>query len=137
MGFNPNFYQELGELIDKYAFNKSEQDAYKELCDEDNKKIKEMMLGADIKNYATSKFKATCIQSTRQYFDEEKLIKVIHTNDLPESLGIIKTKEYIDEDALETAIYNGYIDEDTLKQITDCMIEKVVNTLKISKVKEV
>ena len=133
MGFNESFYQELSELIDKYALNKNEQDAYKKLCDEDNKKIKEMMLEAELKNWSTSDYKATCSTSTRQTFDEDKLIMFFKSENIPDSLGIIKTKEYIDEDALETAIYNGLIPEDTVKRIGDYMTEKVVYTLKVSK----
>lgn len=133
--FNENFYQELGELIDTYALNKNELDSYKKLCDEDNKKIKDMMLEAELKNYATGSFKATCSETVKQTFDENMLIGVIKNNDIPDSLGIIKTREYIDEDALEAAIYNGLIPENVIKEIGGCMTEKVSYALRVSKVK--
>ena len=133
--FNENFYQELGELIDTYALNKNELDSYKKLCDEDNKKIKDMMVEAELKNYATGSFKATCSETIKQTFDENMLISVIKNNNIPDSLGIIKTKEYIDEDALETALYNGLIPENVIKEIGSCMTEKVSYALRVSKVK--
>lgn len=136
MGFEESFYKDLGELIDKYAINKNELDSYKKLCDEDNKKIKDMMIEADLKNWSTSSFKASCSTSVRQTFDEGKLIMFFKSENIPDSLGIIKTREYIDEDALEAAIYNGLIPEETVKHIGDYMTEKTVYTLKVSKVKE-
>lgn len=129
------FYQELIELIDKYGFNKNELDSYKAICDEDNKKIKDMMAEANLKAYNTDKYKATYIVSERTSMNESKMLGVIHSNNIPDSLGIIKTKEYIDEDALESAIYNGEISEDVLAQIAECMEKKEVVSLKLTRQK--
>ena len=130
------FYKELEELIDKYGFNKNELDSYKAICDEDNKKIKDMMAEANLKNYNTDKYKATYIISDRTSIDESRLLAVIHANNIPDSLGIIKTKEYIDEDALESAIYNNEISDDVMAQISECMIKKEVISLKLTRQKE-
>lgn len=129
------FYQELIELIDKYGFNKNELDSYKAICDKDNKKIKDMMAEANLKAYNTDKYKATYIVSERTSMNESKMLGVIHSNNIPDSLGIIKTKEYIDEDALESAIYNGEISEDVLAQIAECMEKKEVVSLKLTRQK--
>lgn len=129
------FYKELEELIDKYGFNKNELDSYKAICDEDNKKIKDMMANANLKNYNTDKYKATYIVSDRTTIDEVRLIGIVHMNNLPDSLGIIKTREYIDEDALESAIYEGEISEEVMKQISECMIKKEVVSLKLTRQK--
>lgn len=130
------FYQELIEAIDRYGFNKDELDDYKAICDEESKHIKQMMGDAHLKSYNTDLFKATYIVSDRTTMDEAKLLGVIHKNNLPETLGIIKTKEYIDEDALESAIYNGEISDDVMAQISECTIKKEVISLKLTKQKE-
>lgn len=126
------FYKELNDLIDKYGFNKYELDSYKALCDESNKQIKEMMAEANLKNYNTDRYKVTYIVSERTSINEAMLIGVIHSNNIPDSLGIIKTREYIDEDALESAIYNGEISDDVMAQIAECMDKKEVISLKLT-----
>lgn len=126
------FYKELNDLIDKYGFNKCELDSYKAICDESNKQIKDMMAEANLKNYNTDRYKVTYIVSERTSMNEAKLIGVIHSNNIPNSLGIIKTREYIDEDALESAIYNGEISDDVMSQIAECMDKKEVISLKLT-----
>ena len=126
------FYKELNDLIDKYGFNKGEYESYKAICDEGNKQIKEMMAEAGLKNYNTDRYKVTYIVSERTSMNEAKLIGVIHSNNIPNSLGIIKTREYIDEDALESAIYNGEISDDVMAQIAECMDKKEVISLKLT-----
>ena len=95
-----------------------------------------MMAEANLKNYNTDRYKATYIVSDRTSIDESKLLGVIHANNIPDSLGIIKTKEYIDEDALESAIYNNEISDDVMAQISECMIKKEVISLKLTRQKE-
>ena len=136
MSANDEFYKELGETIDKYALNKSEKDSYDKLVKEDGDKIKSMMCNAELLKYSTENNTISYVVQHRQSFDEAKLIGIIHANNLPESLGIIKTKEYIDEDALESAIYNGEISEEVMKQINSCLESKDVVTLRLSKSKK-
>lgn len=136
MSTNDEFYKELGETIDKYALNKSEKDSYDKLVKEDGDKIKSMMCNAELLKYSTKTNTISYVVQHRQSFDEAKLIGIIHANNLPESLGIIKTKEYIDEDALESAIYNGEISEEVMKQINSCLESKDVVTLRLSKSKK-
>lgn len=135
MEINDNFYQELMELIDRYGMNKQEFDDYKTICDAENKQIKDMMAKANLKAYNTDRYKATYIVSERTSMDEAKLIGVIHSNNIPDSLGIIKTKEYIDEDALESAIYNNEISDEVMAQIANCMDKKEVVSLKLTRQK--
>ena len=136
MSTNDKFYKELGETIDKYALNKAEKDSYDKLVKEDGDKIKSMMGDAELLKYSTDTNTISYVVQHRQSFDEAKLIGIIHANNLPNSLGIIKTKEYIDEDALESAIYNGEISEEVMKQIQSCLESKDVVTLRLSKPKK-
>lgn len=90
-------------------------------------------LEAQIKEYAMShpneilksdKWKATVTVTPREEFNEDKAIDILKdslSGRLDLLAGIVKTKEYIDEDALEKAIYNGDIDA---KLLAPCTIEK-------------
>ncbi len=122
----------LDTLIPQYAENKSLLDDYKKICDKENKQIKDMM---EEGSYEAGGWKATKSVTTRDSMNEDKLLDVLkNTNAV--YLGIIKTKEYVDMDALESAIYNGDIDKEILLKIDKCRESKEVVTLRISKVKE-
>ena len=136
MSTNDDFYKELEETIDTYALNKSEKDSYDKLVKESGDKIKSMMCDAELLKYSTKTNTISYVVQHRQSFDEAKLIGIIHANNLPQSLGIIKTKEYIDEDALESAIYKGEISEEVMEQIQSCLESKDVVTLRLSKSKK-
>lgn len=124
----------LDDLIPRYAENKSLLDDYKKICDEENKKIKDMM---EEGSYESGGYKATKSVQHRESMNEDKLLDVLK-NVYPDALsvGIIKTREYVDMDALESAVYKGIISNDILMEIDKCREIKEVITLRISKVKE-
>ena len=126
-------FKELGELIERYGLNKTEFDSYKDICDEENKQIKAIMKDENLKNYESESFKVSYSVSERTSFDEDKMIAVIKSYNLPDSLGLIKTREYIDEDALEASIYSGLIPDDVLEKIKGCMTVKEVETVRLTK----
>lgn len=128
-----NTFKELGELIEIYGLNKTEYDSYKELCDKENKEIKELMSSENLKNYESENYKVSYSVSERTSFDEDKMIAVIKSYNLPDTLGLIKTREYIDEDALEASIYSGLIPDDVLEKIKGCMTTKEVETVRLTK----
>lgn len=86
--------------------------------------IKEYALKNGLDNIKSDNWQANISITPKQDFNEEKAIEI-----LKESLNgrldilssIVKTKEYIDDDALEKAIYNGDIDA---KLLAPCTIEK-------------
>ena len=123
----------LDTLIPQYAENKSLLDDYKKICENENKQIKEMM---DEGSYEAGGYKATKTISTRESMNEDKLLALMQQYGVSYDAGIIKTKDYVDMDALESAIYNGKIDKDLLMQIDKCRESKEVVTLRISKIKE-
>ena len=126
-------FKELGELIEQYGLNKTEFDSYKEICDNENKQIKSIMKDESLKNYESENFRVSYSVSERTSFDEDKMIAVIKSYNLPDSLGLIKTREYIDEDALEASIYSGLIPDDVLEKIKGCMTVKEVETVRLTK----
>lgn len=122
----------LDTLIPQYAENKSLLDDYKKICENENKQIKEMM---EEGSYEAGGYKATKTISTRDSMNEDKLLEVLKKAGFTQT-SIIKTKEYIDMDELESAIYNGLIEKDILMEIDKCRESKEVVTLRISKIKE-
>lgn len=124
----------LDTLIPQYAENKAILDDYKKICDTENKQIKDIM---DEGSYEAGGYKATKSVQVRESMNEDKLLDVMRNHrEIAELNGIIKIKEYIDMDMLESAIYNKQIDKDMLMEIDKCRETKEVVTLRISKVKE-
>lgn len=124
----------LDTLIPKYAENKLILDDYKKICDDENKQIKELMTTS---SYEVGGYKAVKSVQKRETINEDKLLEVMKRHRLmAEAHGIIKTKEYVDVDALEMVMYKGLIDKKILMEIDKCRQTKEVVTLRISKVKE-
>lgn len=123
---------DLDELIPQYALNKSELDSYKKLCDRENAQIKAVMKDFALQHYEAGGYKATYSVSNRETMNEEKLLDIAHNFGLHK---IIKTKEYIDFDALEKAIYDGEISEEMLLEMDKAKESKEVVTLRVSKIK--
>ena len=126
---------ELCALIDQYFVDKADADEKKKLVEQENKQIKEGMVELESDVVETEKYKATRSVSVRSSIDEEAWLSILKTQtDLPE--GIIKTKEFVDMDALEDAIYNGAIPKDILIRLNEHKKETEVVTLKVTKLKK-
>lgn len=123
----------LDTLIPQYAENKSMLDDYKKICDSENKQIKELM---DEGSYEAGGYKATKLVSVRETMNEDKLLDILQNISGSYENGLIKTKEYVDMDVLESMLYKGLIDKEVLMEIDKCRESKEVITLRISKVKE-
>lgn len=123
----------LDELIPQYASNKSEMESYKKICDRENAQIKSIMRDMDLSSYEAGGYKATYTVSERESMNEEMLLEIAHKYGIPE---IVKTKEYIDYDALENAIYNEQISQDVLLEMNKAKESKEVVTLRVSKIKK-
>lgn len=124
----------LEQLIDAYALNKSELDSYKKICDAENAEIKALMTELELDKAYTEDYTATLSIQHRETMDEDKLLEVLR--DAGYADIVIRTKEYVDMDLLEAAIYHDRIDKDTLLAMQRCKEVKEVQTLKISKRKE-
>lgn len=122
--------EQLNELLPKYSMNKIELDSYKKICDRDNTLIKELMKEEDIENYDCGTHTAKISVQQRQSMNEDKLLDTIKSLN---RLDLIKTKEYVDMDLLEKAMYNNEIQP---TEIQSCMITKEVRTLKVMRNKE-
>lgn len=124
--------ESLERLIPQYAANKSELDGYKKLCDDEGKEIKAVMGNYALQHYTAGGYKAVRTVQKRESMNEELLLEIAHKHGL---IDIIKTKEYIDYDALENAIYNDRIPTAVIEEMDNAKEVKYVVTLKVSKVK--
>lgn len=124
--------ESLERLIPQYAANKSELDGYKALCDEENKAIKDVMGSYALQHYTAGGYKAVRTVQKRESMNEELLLEIAHKHGLTD---IIKTREYIDYDALENALYNDRIPKAVIEEMDNAKEVKFVVTLKVSKVK--
>lgn len=124
----------LEQLIDAYALNKNELDSYKKICDAENAEIKALMTELELDKASTEDYTATLSIQHRETMDEDKLLEVLRNAGYADI--VIRTKEYVDMDLLESAIYHEMIDKDTLLAMQRCKEVKEVQTLKISKRKK-
>lgn len=128
-----NELERLSELVKSYSENKSAFDKLKKTCDTENSEIKSIMSKYDIPEYT---FGDTVIKYSvqhRESMNEDMLLEIAHTFGIPE---IVKTKEYIDFDALESAIYHNQIPQAVLLEMNKAKSVTEVPTLRISKKKE-
>ena len=135
-----NDFNNLGELILQYATNKSELDGYKKICDRENAQIKSIMLEANQKEYVVNGYKATCTVSTRETMNEEGLLSLFTTvpsfAQILDKYNIIKTKQYVDFEALEKALYDDVFTDEQIEDIAKERESKEVVTLKVTKLKK-
>lgn len=124
---------DLDTLIPQYAANKNELDSYKKICDKENAEIKAIMKDFVVTGYEAGGYKASYIVSKRETLNEEKLLEIAHQFGISE---IVKTKEYIDYDALEKAIYDGRISEDIMMEMDKAREVKETVTLRVTKIKQ-
>lgn len=122
----------LDDLISKYAENKEKLDAFQKLTEAENKEIKFLMKSSGETEHISDDYKAAYIVSTRESMNEDMLLEIAHRYGIP----IIKTKEYIDFDALESAIYGNRIPNNVLMEMDKAKTKKEVVTLRITKLKK-
>lgn len=120
---------ELKNLIDSYGESKKEENAIVKRNNERNSQIKQLFLDNDISSFETDSFIATVSETEKQSLNNELALGI-----LKEELGeneltsVVKTKEYIDEDALEKLVFNGQFDISKLEKAVD---KKIVSALRI------
>jgi hypothetical protein len=124
---------DLERLIPQYIANKTELDSYKKLCEKENAKIKSIMKDFSLLKYEVNGYKALYTISKRESMNEEMLLAIAHEHGLSD---IIKTKEYIDYDALEKALYDGKISDDVVLEMDKAKEVKEVVTLRVIPIKE-
>lgn len=121
---------ELQTLIDQYGRLKAEADSYKKTLDADNKRIKEIMIKSGDEKVAGEEYYVSCKKIETPEINEEKLLAKL------KEIGYtkcIKTKEYVDMELLEGAIYAKQLDASLL---AECKTIKETYRLNVYKNKE-
>ena len=121
----------LKHLVKDYIVNKEREKEFKDAASIQNTQIKVIMSELNIKEFETDNGKVVLSDRKTEDFNEERLIQFLKERGLESD--IIKTKEYVDFDALESAIYHDIISGDNLKDMNSCKDVKVTQVLRINK----
>jgi 23S rRNA maturation mini-RNase III len=117
----------LEDLATQYIEKKKEENSIKKITSDLNTKIKDIMSESDLTSVETSLGTLTLTYKKSESFDEEKLIDYLKSSGNDKE--IVKTKEYIDYDALESAIYHERLSNEQLKEMDKFKIVKTTPTL--------
>lgn len=132
--------ESLDILIPRYAQNKQELDDYKKICDKENKQIKDSMRALGETEHPVGDYIAKCSTQQRESMNEDILISLFTSVPsfvkLDDKYNIIKTKPYVDFDALENALYNSELSETQVSDLNKAKEVKEVVTLRVSKIKK-
>lgn len=123
----------LSKTIDEYKESKDRENALKKANNVLSENIKGYMYEHDISSADSDKYTATLTKTDKESLNEDLAIEIIKEN-LGGALlaSVIKTKEYIDEDALEKLVYNGDFD---INKLAKAKIVKSTFTLRVAKKK--
>lgn len=125
-----SFAEKLKKLIPQFKKDKTAFDALKKVTEKQNAEIKEIMKANDLTEFEVDDVKVTYSVQDKSSFNEAQLIAKLKELKIP---GVVKKKEYIDENALEDAIFK---DGTLAEKISICMEQKLVPTLRLGKVKK-
>ena len=125
----------LDELILEYGTNKDLLDKTKKICDTDNTAIKELMKKSSIDKYTSGPYTVSYGITQKEVVDEDSMLDYLKKHIDPSS-DVIKTKEYIDADALENAIYKKELPDDVIAGLSQFSTIKETEVLRLKKAKE-
>ena len=125
---------DLSKTIDEYKESKDKENSLKKINNELSENIKSYMHEHNMTTADTDNYTATLSRKDSESLNEDLAIEIIKEN-LGGALlaSVIKTKEYIDEDALEKLVYNGDFD---VNKLAKAKIVKSTFTLRVTKKKE-
>ena len=125
---------DLSKTIDEYKESKDKENSLKKINNELSENIKSYMHEHNMTMANTDNYTATLSRKDSESLNEDLAIEIIKEN-LGGALlsSVIKTKEYIDEDALEKLVYNGDFD---INKLAKAKIVKPTFTLRVTKKKE-
>ena len=130
---------ELSNLVEQYGVNKAKLDDIKKTCDLENAEIKTRMQDENITEAFGENYKVKYSVQHRESMDEEKLLTILASEEfkeVKEVFRIVKTKEYVDFDALENALYNSQFTDEQLRELNRAREVKEIPMIKITKIKK-
>jgi hypothetical protein len=131
-GFEP-----ISDLIKRYVDNDSQIKELKKICDKDKESLKIQLARMDVNKVTSNGYTVQRIVSEKETLDEEKLLPIIkhYWSSTHGSMECpyIKTREYIDMEALENAIYQKELTPSVLADMDKCREVTTVVTLRCKK----
>lgn len=126
--------QELAFKLDQYKEYKDSESKLHKASEDLNKHIKYLMNTMGIRKFSSDKWTAIISTTQKEILNEAKAIGILKEN-LSETAfqSVVKTREYIDDDALEKLVYNNEFDITLLESCK--VVGKEVTTLRVSKIK--
>lgn len=132
-----NDVTKLDTLVRTYGAKDQQIKLLKKENDNTKERIKSLMEFHNIVSWTAGSFKVSRVESTTETLNEAKVLDVLEENkDLAVQLGIIKTKEYVDFEALESAIYQGTIPTEIVQGLDTCRESKTTVALRCTEVKK-
>lgn len=122
----------LEELIPQYAMNKNELDSYTKICKEENEQIKAKLVELGENEYSAGGYTVKRVVAVKESMNEAKLLEVLRKHGIT---AAIKTREYVDMDALEAYLYNNMPSIDLAMQIDSCRTTSETVQLRLSRTK--
>lgn len=122
---------DLSKIIDAYKESKDEENRLHKINDETCKNIKSYMQMLGVDKADGSEYTANLSITQKESLNNDLAIEILKSNlDEDTIKTVIKSKEYIDEDALEKLVYAGLFD---ITKLAKAKIVKNVSTLRITK----
>ncbi len=112
----------LEALVNEYGILNKNLKNLKKSVDDLNKEIKNEMVARQLDSFESVNWKINYQTRRSESLDEDKVVDILIKRGLDK--GIVTYKPCVNENALESAIYNGSIPADVLKEISDCKIVK-------------
>lgn len=124
---------DLSVIIPRYFEHKTDLDFIKKQCDAENAEIKKIMREQGLKEFEADNIVAKYVVANKESMNEDKLLQVLKERGYKD---LIRTKEYVDMDQLESALYHSKIDTDTIIEMDKCRETKETVQLRLTKKKE-
>ncbi len=124
----------LEELVPLYGEKNTKFNALKKEVAELNSELKTAIKNANQQNkdIKIGGWKCTLSVSEDVKVNEDRLLEVLKTH----GVDVIRTREYIDFDALERLIYAGSVSQDVLLEMDACNEKTLKDVLRCTKLKE-
>ena len=114
----------FNDLVNDYGDRDTQIKSLKRLCDEEKEQIKNFLAQEGYEYFSTDYYTVSRVVSERETLNEEKLIPILKsywiTTHGSMECPYIKTKEYIDMDKLEEAIYQKELTPNVLAEMDTC-----------------
>lgn len=121
--------QEFDSIVDDYVTAKRKEQEASKVTKTLGAQIKKYLAENNLTDYSTEDSTVSIQSRASVSFDEESLIDYLKLSG--KARGLVKKKEYIDFDALESAIYRGKLDERMVKDLDKFKVTKTSQALVI------